>query len=48
MNHRSNCTVQVIHDYFNDGKLPEPGTECEPDKSAFEVALESLPGGGDL
>ncbi|KAF9875322.1 hypothetical protein CkaCkLH20_07142 [Colletotrichum karsti] len=39
-NHPSKCTNDVVRDYFADGKLPEVGTVCEPDKSAFEVAIE--------
>ncbi|CAO2647322.1 Nn.00g082440.m01.CDS01 [Neocucurbitaria sp. VM-36] len=42
MNHPSACTVKAIHDYFNNGKLPEVGTICEPDQSAYEIALEVL------
>ena len=42
MNHPSACTIKAIHDYFNNGTLPEVGTVCEPDKPAFEVALESI------
>lgn len=41
MNHPSNCTIKAIHDYFNDGTLPEVGTECEPNQPAFEVAIEA-------
>jgi hypothetical protein len=42
MNHPSNCTIKAIHDYFNDGTLPEVGTVCEPNQSGFEVALAAL------
>jgi pimeloyl-ACP methyl ester carboxylesterase len=41
MNHPSACTIRAIHDYFNDGTLPEVGTVCEPDQPAFELALEA-------
>lgn len=48
MNHPSNCTIKAIHDYFNDGTLPEVGTVCEPNQSGFEVALAALRAqGGD-
>ena len=39
MNHPSNCTAKAIHDYFNDGTLPDVGTKCEPDQTGFEIAL---------
>lgn len=42
MNHPSACTVKAIHDYFNDGVLPDVGTVCEPDQTGFEVALEAF------
>jgi hypothetical protein len=42
MNHPSACTIKAIHDYFNDGTLPEVGTVCEPDQPAFELALEAV------
>ncbi|KAJ4377477.1 hypothetical protein N0V83_000302 [Neocucurbitaria cava] len=41
MNHPSNCTIKAIHDYFNDGTLPEVGTVCEPNQPAYEIALEA-------
>ncbi|PKY04117.1 alpha/beta-hydrolase [Aspergillus campestris IBT 28561] len=36
MNHPSACTIQAIKEYFSDGKLPEHGTRCKPDKTGFE------------
>lgn len=41
MNHPSNCTINAIHDYFNDGTLPEVGKVCDPNQRAYEVALQS-------
>ncbi|KAF2740823.1 putative hydrolases or acyltransferase [Polyplosphaeria fusca] len=45
MNHPSTCTIKAIHDYFNDGTLPEVGTQCEPDQTAFEYYLDTLAAG---
>jgi hypothetical protein len=39
MNHPSNCTIKAIHDYFNDGTLPDVGTKCEPNQTGYEIAL---------
>ncbi|KAF4465968.1 alpha beta-hydrolase [Fusarium albosuccineum] len=36
MNHRSNCTVKAIEDYFSKGELPEVGTTCKPNMNAFK------------
>ncbi|KAH7413609.1 Alpha/Beta hydrolase protein [Phaeosphaeria sp. MPI-PUGE-AT-0046c] len=41
MNHPSNCTIKAIHDYFNDGTLPEVGAKCEPNQPAVELAVEA-------
>ncbi|KAI0153115.1 hypothetical protein GGR57DRAFT_503254 [Xylariaceae sp. FL1272] len=32
----STCTAQHIRDYFQQGKLPKPGTSCEPDYLPFQ------------
>ncbi|PSN59768.1 alpha/beta-hydrolase, partial [Corynespora cassiicola Philippines] len=40
MNHRSECTVKAIREYFDSGVLPDYGTVCEPDKAAYQVALD--------
>ncbi|KAJ3549577.1 hypothetical protein NM208_g435 [Fusarium decemcellulare] len=37
MNHPSNCTIKAITEYFEEGKLPKNGVECEPDQTAFEL-----------
>ncbi|KAL5355148.1 Alpha/Beta hydrolase protein [Aspergillus floccosus] len=42
MNHPSSCTIQAVREYFDDGKLPEHGTRCKPDKTAFEYLLELI------
>ncbi|KAF5004614.1 hypothetical protein FDECE_8889 [Fusarium decemcellulare] len=36
--HASNCTLDIISEYFIDGTLPEVGTVCKPNMSAFEYA----------
>ncbi|CAI6336222.1 unnamed protein product [Periconia digitata] len=41
MNHPSNCTMEAINNYFDSGVLPDHGTVCEPNQSAYEVALEA-------
>lgn len=33
----STCTINAVIKYFEDGTLPEPGTVCEPDMTAFEL-----------
>lgn len=43
----SRCTSDHVRAYFLEGVLPDPGTECEPDMPAFELAyLIVSPGGG--
>jgi hypothetical protein len=37
MSHTSRCTLQVVANYFNDGTLPDAGTVCQTDKTAYEV-----------
>ncbi|KAI0909236.1 hypothetical protein F4823DRAFT_563023 [Ustulina deusta] len=32
----STCTANYIRDYFQHGRLPEPGTTCDPDYYPFE------------
>lgn len=32
----SACTAKYIREYFQDGRLPEPGTTCEPDYFPFQ------------
>jgi hypothetical protein len=32
----SACTARVVHAYFANGTLPEPGTQCEQDYQFFE------------
>ncbi|KAF4542500.1 uncharacterized protein LTHEOB_7692 [Lasiodiplodia theobromae] len=34
------CTTKAIHDYFVSGKLPEPGTVCEPDLPFFDLDVK--------
>lgn len=34
--HPSNCTNNVVREYFVDGKLPKVGSYCEPNMSAYE------------
>jgi hypothetical protein len=34
----STCTARFIHEYFQNGTLPEPGTVCEPNGTPFELA----------
>ncbi|KAI9905004.1 hypothetical protein N3K66_001533 [Trichothecium roseum] len=34
------CTAKHIRAYFQDGALPESGTECEPDYDLFEMPRE--------
>ncbi|KAF9885201.1 hypothetical protein FE257_000652 [Aspergillus nanangensis] len=41
MSHPSSCTIKAIGDYFANGTLPEIGTVCEPDQTAWEYS-ESL------
>jgi TAP-like protein len=33
----SMCTAKVIGDYFQNGRLPVPGTVCEVDITPFEI-----------
>ncbi|KAK1640845.1 Alpha/Beta hydrolase protein [Colletotrichum phormii] len=41
-NHPSSCVDNIVREYFQNGKMPEIGTTCEPDMSAFEyVASEA-------
>lgn len=37
MSHPSLCTGHAIRRFFDDGTLPEEGTECEPDVRPFEL-----------
>ncbi|KAI1260403.1 hypothetical protein F5Y18DRAFT_256863 [Xylariaceae sp. FL1019] len=38
----SSCTAQHLRDYFQHGKLPRPGTSCEPDYFPFHgISVES-------
>lgn len=37
MNHRSECTIKAIREYFANGTLPEHGTKCKPDQTAFDA-----------
>lgn len=37
MNHRSECTIKAIREYFANGTLPEHGTRCKPDQTAFDA-----------
>jgi pimeloyl-ACP methyl ester carboxylesterase len=46
MNHPSKCTTNAVSAYFNEGTLPEIGTECEPDKTGFEHVLDLLAAAG--
>lgn len=32
----STCTARYIRAYFQNGTLPEPGTECDPNYDLFE------------
>lgn len=41
MNHPSSCTIKIVKEYFDKGTLPEVGTKCEPDMTAYEY-FESL------
>lgn len=34
-NHPSKCTNKIIADYFNEGTLPDVGTVCQTDKTAY-------------
>jgi hypothetical protein len=34
----SMCTARVIGDYFQMGKLPDPGSICEVDKKPFDAS----------
>ncbi|KAI0424725.1 hypothetical protein F5Y09DRAFT_323575 [Xylaria sp. FL1042] len=34
----STCTARHIHNYFQHGKLPKPGTTCDPDYYPFQDA----------
>ncbi|KAH6893121.1 Alpha/Beta hydrolase protein [Thelonectria olida] len=34
--HTSDCTNQAIREYFEDGKLPDVDTVCEPNRPVFE------------
>ncbi|KAF4969871.1 hypothetical protein FZEAL_10153 [Fusarium zealandicum] len=36
--HASNCTLNAISEYFQNGALPKVGTVCKPNMSAFEYA----------
>ncbi|KAE8365932.1 Alpha/Beta hydrolase protein [Aspergillus caelatus] len=38
MNHPSSCSQNIVKEYFDEGKLPEVGTRCEPDMTGFEYA----------
>ncbi|KAI0116151.1 TAP-like protein-domain-containing protein [Hypoxylon sp. NC0597] len=38
LSQRSNCTDAVIQDYILEGKLPSPGTVCEPNVPLFATA----------
>ncbi|KAK1465743.1 hypothetical protein CMEL01_11735 [Colletotrichum melonis] len=35
-NHPSSCVDNIVREYFQNGKMPEIGTTCEPDMTAFE------------
>ncbi|KXH42501.1 hypothetical protein CSAL01_12772 [Colletotrichum salicis] len=36
VNHPSSCLDNIVREYFQNGKMPEIGTTCEPDMTAFE------------
>ncbi|KAL6706275.1 hypothetical protein ACN47E_005565 [Coniothyrium glycines] len=40
MNHPSACTTKVISDYFTEGTMPEAGTVCQTDTSAYQVFID--------
>ncbi|PGH23043.1 hypothetical protein AJ80_02816 [Polytolypa hystricis UAMH7299] len=40
--HPSLCTGKAVRSYFVDGKLPEPGTKCEPDIPAFDLGSDDI------
>ncbi|KAJ8116017.1 hypothetical protein OPT61_g2464 [Boeremia exigua] len=42
MNHPSVCTKKAMADYFNEGTLPDVGTVCQTDNTAFEVFVEYI------
>lgn len=41
-NHPSKCTTKAMADYFIEGKLPDAGTVCQTDKSAYGVFEDYL------
>ncbi|KAM5354898.1 hypothetical protein ACJ41O_001544 [Fusarium nematophilum] len=46
--HPSNCTNKAVQEYFDDGKIPEVGTVCKPNMSAFEyIQAEAAKAEGD-
>ncbi|KAK2765146.1 hypothetical protein FQN54_008845 [Arachnomyces sp. PD_36] len=47
MRHPSICTAKAVKAYFLNGTMPEGGTYCPPDVSAFEVAGNGGEGPGD-
>ncbi|PVH78295.1 alpha/beta-hydrolase [Cadophora sp. DSE1049] len=41
----SDCTDNIVRNYFQNGVLPKPGTICKPDKTAFSMILGRAPEG---
>ncbi|KAI8711007.1 hypothetical protein NCS52_01514100 [Fusarium sp. LHS14.1] len=38
--HSSKCSNEVVRKYFQEGELPEVGTVCKPDKTAYQFLVE--------
>ncbi len=43
-NHPSACTKKVIADYFNNGTLPNVGTVCKTDQTAYALFMDYFAG----